>query len=188
MDIAASVAQRAVNEQDLELPIDIIVLSHPKHLLGVLIQQLKEKGEKKRDVKVLEWVFGPMQPCNSIQPRIDALALLIPKGRKCIVQVTGEEPQRIFVPVKQTDLDWFLQHSPELQASILESGAEIKLSPLSSPILRWMSSQTWLSWPKYSETPLTNAVTIFTDAGRKPQKSALTWNEQGQWNHILIEG
>ncbi|NXF84411.1 PO113 protein, partial [Sclerurus mexicanus] len=46
----------------------------------------------------------------------------------------------------------------------------------------------WLLCPKYSAKPLQNAVTVFTDAGRKSKKASITWHEQGQWHHKIING
>ncbi|NXI07374.1 POK19 protein, partial [Irena cyanogastra] len=49
------------------------------------------------------------------------------------------------------------------------------------------SSHSWIPLPKRSKAPLPNAVTVFTDAGRKSRRAAMTWQEQGQWHHVLIE-
>ncbi|NWR91977.1 PO113 protein, partial [Furnarius figulus] len=50
------------------------------------------------------------------------------------------------------------------------------------------SSESWLLCPKYSATPLQNAVTVFTDAGRKSRKASIMWQEQGQWHHEIMSG
>lgn len=39
---------------------------------------------------------------------------------------------------------------------------------------------------KRSETPLPNAITVFTDAGRKSRRAAVTWLSGGAWHrHVL---
>ncbi|NXT30548.1 POK6 protein, partial [Syrrhaptes paradoxus] len=50
------------------------------------------------------------------------------------------------------------------------------------------SNQDWLSRPKISNRPLTGAVTVFTDAGKKSKKAAFVWHEGNQWRQQLIDG
>ncbi|NXD88911.1 POK19 protein, partial [Halcyon senegalensis] len=45
----------------------------------------------------------------------------------------------------------------------------------------------WIEKPKRAREPLAEAVTVFTDAGRKSRTAAATWQDQhGQWNHHII--
>jgi len=41
--------------------------------------------------------------------------------------------------------------------------------------------------PKLSRTLLQNAITVFTDAGRKSRKAVVTWCEDQQWQHTLLQ-
>ncbi|NWS49310.1 POK7 protein, partial [Probosciger aterrimus] len=44
----------------------------------------------------------------------------------------------------------------------------------------------WMTRPKRSIVPLSDAITAFTDAGRKTRTAAITWKEEGQWKHQVI--
>ncbi|NXE03213.1 POK19 protein, partial [Chaetorhynchus papuensis] len=48
-------------------------------------------------------------------------------------------------------------------------------------------TQEWIEKPWYSETPLENAITVFTDAGKKSMRAVATWQEKGEWRHYLME-
>lgn len=49
-----------------------------------------------------------------------------------------------------------------------------------------MAQQEWIAPPKYSERPLQNAITVFTDAGRRSWRAAVTWQEKGEWKHKIL--
>ncbi|NXX79720.1 PO113 protein, partial [Urocolius indicus] len=44
----------------------------------------------------------------------------------------------------------------------------------------------WLAIPKRSTTPLQNAITVFTDAGKKSRTAATTWKEGQEWRHQIL--
>ncbi|NXJ58745.1 PO113 protein, partial [Spizaetus tyrannus] len=46
----------------------------------------------------------------------------------------------------------------------------------------------WIERPKYSERPLAEAVTVFTDAGKKSKSAAVVWNRDGQWQQHILKG
>ncbi|NXQ84877.1 PO113 protein, partial [Nyctibius grandis] len=48
------------------------------------------------------------------------------------------------------------------------------------------SQNSWIMPSKRSETPLPDAVTVFTDAGKKSWRAAVTWLEDGIWQHHLL--
>ncbi|NXU56030.1 PO113 protein, partial [Turnix velox] len=45
----------------------------------------------------------------------------------------------------------------------------------------------WLQRPLCSETPLKDALTVFTDAGKKSRRAAITWMADGKWHHHLLD-
>lgn len=85
---------------------DLTILKGPSQLIGALTQSKKKKVEK---VRVLEWIYTKLQPPKSIQQKIENLAELIRKGRTCIVQITGDEPEVIRLPIKREMLEWCIQ-------------------------------------------------------------------------------
>lgn len=136
--LAQTVVERSVDRRDPSLPIDITVLLGRTQLLAALTQHKKKKGEQ-ADIRVLEWLFTALQPRTTIQQTIDNLAELVRKGRKRVLSIAGEEPGMIYLPIKRTDLDWYIQNSTELASSRLSSGANLEVRPLASPVLKWMT-------------------------------------------------
>lgn len=182
--IGAQVLDRWVDRRDPDTPVDLTILDNARQLLGALTQCKKKAG--KSDVKILEWLFTSIQPKTTIQQKIENMAELIEKGRTRILHLTGQEPETIYLPIKRRDLEWYLRNSQPLQVSLLSQATDIKVEPLKAPTLRWISNQEWLVLPKRSERPLPNAVTVFTDAGKKSRRAAATWEENGMWKHQLL--
>ncbi|NXX93836.1 PO113 protein, partial [Centropus bengalensis] len=48
-------------------------------------------------------------------------------------------------------------------------------------------TQEWIEKPWYSEKPLEDAVTVFTDAGKKSMRAAATWKEAEIWRYHRID-
>ncbi|NXY65965.1 POK6 protein, partial [Callaeas wilsoni] len=44
----------------------------------------------------------------------------------------------------------------------------------------------WITKPLREDLPIPNAITAFTDAGKRTRRAAITWNSEGQWHHHLI--
>lgn len=151
--------------------------------MGALMQCKKKKGEP----CILEWLFTTLQLKTTIQRKIEVVAELVKKGWTRALQITGQEPSTVYLPMKCADLDWYLQHSPALQKSLLSWACEVRVKSLAAPTLRWVSQQEWLEVPKRSDRPLVNAITVFTDAGKKSQRAAATWLVGDQWHHQLIQ-
>lgn len=181
--IAVQVTDRWVDRRDPDLPVDLTILNSPSQLVGALTQCKKKKGER---VRILEWLFTRLQPRKSIEQKLENLAELVRKGRTRILQITGAEPGVIRLPIKKDLIDWCLQHCEELQISLLSASQNICIEPVKSPVLQWIGHNTWIVKPKRSETPLPNAVTAFTDAGKKSRRAAITWTEDGVWHHHIL--
>lgn len=185
--IASMIASHTVQRRTEGLPLDLTILCGSQYLMGAITQQKIKTGEKGPEIKVLEWLAPPLQPRRTIQERVFSLAELIKKGRGRVLQIDGTPPNTIWVPIKQGDLEWYLRNSPELQAALLQDGAEIVAKPLPSATLAWMQNQRWLVTPKRSTEPLPNAVTVFTDAGKRSRTAALTWKEGTEWHQQTLQ-
>lgn len=181
-NISTVITSRMVDRFDPDLPVDLAILHSKNRFIGTLTQCKKKKGEP----RVLEWLFTSLRPKKTIRQKDENLAELIRKGRMRLLQILGKEPGTIYLPIRREDLDWWLQHSEMLQLSLLTQGVSISLSPLKSPVLKWMSGTGWIEKPKRSEAPIKNALTVYTDAGRKSQTAAVTWEVNGQWSHQII--
>ncbi|NXG82514.1 PO113 protein, partial [Stercorarius parasiticus] len=49
------------------------------------------------------------------------------------------------------------------------------------------SDWDWITRPLRSATPIRDAITVFTDAGKKSRRAAITWKEDNGWKHKLLE-
>uniref|UniRef100_A0A8B9T2H3 Uncharacterized protein n=1 Tax=Anas platyrhynchos TaxID=8839 RepID=A0A8B9T2H3_ANAPL len=181
--ITTSVTHRRISDK----PLDLTVLCGSKCLMGAITQQKIKTGEKGGETVVLEWIAPPLQPRRTIQEKIATLAELVKKGRNRILQVDGVPPNIIWLPMKPGDLEWYIQNSEELQAALLQDGATIVAKTLQSTALTWMENQRWITKPKRSSIPLKNAVTVFTDAGKRSGTAAVTWKDEHGWKHQILQ-
>ncbi|NXT35776.1 POK8 protein, partial [Pelecanoides urinatrix] len=46
----------------------------------------------------------------------------------------------------------------------------------------------WMPLQKITVQPLSAALTVFTDAGKKSHKAVCTWQKNGAWHHHYIFG
>ncbi|NXI56942.1 POK19 protein, partial [Chloroceryle aenea] len=45
----------------------------------------------------------------------------------------------------------------------------------------------WIVQPKRESIPITDALTAYTDAGRKSRTAAITWQEGNRWKHKILQ-
>ncbi|KAJ7428680.1 endogenous retrovirus group K member 8 Pol protein-like protein [Willisornis vidua] len=175
--------QRTVSRRLENVPISLTFMMGEEFLMGAITQRKPDTGE----FVVLEWLTTPLQPKTTIQQKVSALADLIKKGRIRLLQITGQEPYEIHVPISKVDLEWYLFHSTQLQKALLTVTSPIILKPLPSIVVSWMINEKWIELPKKSDKPLHHALTVFTDAGRRTRKAAATWKENDEWRYHLLE-
>ncbi|NXJ16815.1 POK19 protein, partial [Odontophorus gujanensis] len=46
----------------------------------------------------------------------------------------------------------------------------------------------WIEIPKFQLSPISDGITVFTDAGKRSHTAAITWQEKGQWHHKILAG
>lgn len=172
--------------RDPAIPVDFSVFQTDGHLIGALTQHKEKKGERE-EFGILEWVFPKLQPRKSIQQKVETLADLIRKGRKRVIQITGQELQTIYVPMKKEAIEWYLQNSEELCECLFSSATTISLSPVKAAIVQFIGHNEWMQKPLRSKSPLEDAQTVFTDAGKRSRRAAVTWIACGEWHHHLLE-
>ena len=185
--IASMITTRATHQRIESVPLDLTILCGPQYLMGAITQQKIKTGEKQGETVVLEWLAPPLQPRRTIQEKITTLAELIKKGRNRILQVDGVPPSTIWLPIKSSDLEWYIQNTEELQTALLHDGATLITKPLQSPVLSWMENQGWISRPKRSPQPVADAITAFTDAGKRSRTAAVTWKDEHGWQHQILQ-
>lgn len=178
------------------VPLVLWCLDHTNHPFAIIGQWQRKKGEKVDgqsnatavdDWIIIEWIFLSIQPKFSIQTHIEALAELIKRGRKRIIELDGVEPEQISVPIAKDQLEWCLANSWPLQESLIAYTGQITNVYPSGRLWQVVSHMKWYQVPKISLTPV-NGRTVFTDAGKAKKKAACVWEEDGQWKHHLING
>lgn len=140
------------------------------------------------DIRILEWVFLSVQPKTTVQSRTAAVAELIRKGRLRTLEIAGEEPADTCLPVPQQDVDWWLAHDASLQTACLNFPGKIHSRTPKSRMWQTIGKLTWLRQPDYSERPLQNALTVYTDAGKRTKRAVCVWPAENRWEHHLIMG
>ena len=154
-----------------------------EHPLGLIIQL----SETKPNLRILEWIFLPFQPRNTVVTRPELFSQLVIKGRQRILDISGIEPEVIYIPVSQFYLDWLLSASTVFQIAIADFLGTITNSYPSDKLLSLLCHQRFVHLPLRSEVPV-EGITVFTDAGRKSRKAAVTWKEGDTWEHQLLPG
>jgi len=124
---------------------------------------------------ILEWVFLSVQPKTRIQTRSEAIGELIRKGRTRVVEMAGQEPEDISIPVKAADLEWWLRHALPIQEALLGYGGRIQSQQSKGKLWQVLKRNQWLEKPRVQEKPLAEGVTVYTDAGRRLRKAVCAW-------------
>lgn len=66
-------------------------------------------------LSILEWLFLPHQYSKTIVTICEQIAQLINKGHLRTVELTGKDPNTIYVPLTKQYLTWALHNRQELQ-------------------------------------------------------------------------
>ncbi|NXA79825.1 POK19 protein, partial [Thryothorus ludovicianus] len=45
----------------------------------------------------------------------------------------------------------------------------------------------WIVCPKREKSPISDALTVYTDAGKKSRTAAITWQDEGTWKHKILQ-
>lgn len=114
-------------------------------------------------------------------------ANLIIKGRRRIVDLTGHEPEVIYVPITQSYLDWLLSSSEVLQYALTDFSGQITNAYPPMKLLPLIRNQTFEETPRRSNSPV-SGLTVFTDAGKKSKRAVVTWCLNGQWHSKVLNG
>ena len=160
-----------------DIPLTLFVCNQEEQPLAIIGQWDPRRNDP---LVILEWVFLPHQPTKTIATRIEMFADLIKKGRERIVELAGEEPTLIVLPIVKTYLTWSIQNSLELQLAL--AGFSGKLDTHLPPHKRF----TFYYNVKIENRPLcqrqpVDGRTVFTDGSGKSGKAVVTWEENGVW-------
>ena len=184
----------------LELPISLLLNNAENSPYAVICQWQNRKGESSSPMvcdidkcdgnifRILEWVFLSVQPKTSIQTWPEAVGELIRKGRERIVEMSGQEPDDISIPINAADLEWWLQNATPIQEALCNYGGKVHSQQPKGKLWQVLRRNQWIERTKVHKDPLADGLTVYTDAGKRTRRAACVWQEKGQWNKHLIEG
>ncbi|KAK4811131.1 hypothetical protein QYF61_019762 [Mycteria americana] len=189
----------------LPLPISLIVCNGKDSPYAVICQWQNKKGEFTSTLQlnatatakckgqgdmfnILEWVFLSVQPKRSIQTRTEAVGELIRKGRSRIIEISGQEPEDISIPVSTVEVEWWLRNAEAIQNALLGYGGKIHSQQPQGKLWQMLRRNQWIQRSKVSNNPLPDGVTVYTDAGKRLRRAACVWKEGDNWKQYVMEG
>ncbi|NXT39529.1 PO113 protein, partial [Pelecanoides urinatrix] len=134
------------------------------------------------------WIFLKVQPCTSIQMRPEAVSELIRKGRSRILELTGQEPADISIPVSAIDLEWWMRNSLPIQEALLGFDGVVHSRQPQGKLWQIIKRNQWLEKPKVVDKPIPEGITVYTDAGKRSKQAVCVWLEEGQWHKQPLTG
>lgn len=174
-----------VSRYDPTLPLGLAVWNSEEHLLGAIVQ-IKKTGDGRQDTSIIEWLTPQLQQRKTITKKLERLAALIRKGRLRIIEISGQEPAIIHLPMEQSTLDWYLLNNDDIATALLNAPSLIITLNFMPNTLAWLGHWQWIQKPLGKNSPIPDAVTVFTDAGKRSRKAAATWKRGNIWHqHVL---
>ena len=104
------------------------------------------------------------------------------------MEIAGEDPQDISIPVKAADLEWWLRHALPIQEALLGYGRRIHSRQPKGRLWQFLKCNLWLEKYRVQEKQLDEGITVYIDAGRRLHKAVCVCQEGGQWCHHMIQG
>lgn len=130
-------------------------------------------------------MFAPLQPKKTITIRLEMFSLLIIKGRSHIIEIAGEEPGKLLIPLQQDYCKWGLQNSLALQTAIEGYTGKLSIHYPSYQMFTFWKNTGLESIPKLSQLPV-KGPTAFTDGGGKSGKAGVVWREGNEWKTHVV--
>ncbi|NWI49707.1 POK18 protein, partial [Calyptomena viridis] len=141
------------------IPLSLYVLLSNNHPLGLIAQWCEAWDDP---LHFLEWVFLSYQQKKTVSMQIECIAKVVCKARQRCIQLLGQEPVILMLPLTTEYLDWCMAHSAELQMALLHFPGRILLHHPAHKFFQ-MHTDLQLAEPTmYSLTPL-KGRTIFTN-------------------------
>lgn len=140
------------------MPLCIAVLNREKHMMAILMQW---DSQAKQPLKILEWVFLPLNLNKSLTSRMEAIAKVVIKAQKRTLEIAGMEPQNILLPLTKDYLQWILQNSDTFQWALLNFPGIISTHFAPHKLFSLHQQVDELPW--LSKQPVEGLI-VFTDA------------------------
>ncbi|NXF41682.1 POK11 protein, partial [Nyctibius bracteatus] len=163
-----------------ELPVSFLAINQDDMVCGVICHN--------ETFWVLEWVFLSVQPRNSIQTRPEAIGEVVRRGRNRTVELTGQDPADISIPVNTVDLEWWFRHSRPIQEAFLGYEGRVHSQQSKGRLWQLLRKNQWVERSQVQATPIAGALTVYTDAGKKQRKVVCAWQKDGKWVRHMLYG
>uniref|UniRef100_A0A8B9EKR5 ribonuclease H n=1 Tax=Anser cygnoides TaxID=8845 RepID=A0A8B9EKR5_ANSCY len=163
------------------LPIQLYICNQNPQPLAIIAQWDSNATDP---LLLLEWVFLPHQPTKTLATRIEMFSDLIREGRERIIEMAGEEPKSIIIPIVKDYLDWCLQNSLELQSALSGFNGQLDIHLPSHKMLTFYNNVHVEDKPLYRWHPV-QGQTVFTDGSGRTGKAVVTWEQGGHWQHVI---
>ncbi|NXK95608.1 POK11 protein, partial [Formicarius rufipectus] len=133
-----------------------------------------------------EWIFLPHQFSKTVITLIEMISKVIFKGRTRCWEISGEEPDTIYLPLSSEHLEQLMIASVDFQIAVSDFAGKIVYHLPNSNILKPIGNLPIQLKFLQSEIPISKAKNIFTDGSGKTKKA----QENGCWKRDIhfVEG
>ncbi|KAF1660033.1 Endogenous retrovirus group K member 18 Pol protein, partial [Aptenodytes patagonicus] len=108
--------------------------------------------------------------------------------RRAQIELTGEEPADISIPVNAADLEWWMRNSLAIQEALLGYAGIVHSQQPQGKLWQLIKQNQWLEKPKVIEGPIPGGITAYTDAGKRSKRAVCVWYEADKWHRQSLMG
>ncbi|NWT04779.1 PO113 protein, partial [Mionectes macconnelli] len=132
-----------------------------------------------------EWLFLPHQFTKTIVTFPEMISKVCHKGRMRCLELMGDEPHYIYLPLTSEHFEQLLQHSTDFQIAICEYKGKIKFHVPACRFLQGIIPIHLQLKVLQSLTPIKNATTVFTDGSGKTGNAVVVWRNNNIWQQDI---
>ncbi|XP_033929205.1 uncharacterized protein [Melopsittacus undulatus] len=170
--IETKIEQQQVYRYDPEYPVMVLVYGSQQYRSAIIAQQIE------KHLAILEWVFPSYQPSASVTTLQDYIGSLLLKAKERVRLVFGVDPSVFVLPWKTTDLiqEWSLC---SMTFALAVNGVQLSTHYPSHPLFQ--TTSIIMRGPIVKQKPISNALTVFTDASGRTGKYGFAWQDNQNW-------
>ncbi|KAJ7428143.1 endogenous retrovirus group K member 18 Pol protein-like protein [Pitangus sulphuratus] len=163
------------------VPVSLVLSLNDKQPLAVLGQFFHND----EDFCLWEWLFLPHQFSKTITTLPEMISKLCHKGRFRCLELSGKEPDFIFLPLTSEHFDQLLKGSIDFQIATVDYLGSIKFH---IPACKFL--QRLLPIPidlkiMHSHIPIRDAKTVFTDGSGRTGNAVVVWQDHNNWKQDI---
>ncbi|XP_017667885.1 PREDICTED: endogenous retrovirus group K member 18 Pol protein-like [Lepidothrix coronata] len=163
------------------LPSSLVIIREQRQPLA-LLGQFSDDG---KDFCLWEWVFLPHQFGKTITTVSEMIGKIIFQVRTRCLELSGEEPDFIYLPLTSEHLEQLLQTSTDFQIAIGGYPGEIWLHLPACPFIQRLIQIPLKLKIIQSDLPIKGAKTIFTNGSGRTGNEVIIWQQNGDWQQDI---